>query len=417
MRVLWLSHLIPYPPKGGVLQRAYNMLNEMAKYHTVDLVAFNQPDLLAPLYSNLEEGVLDAKQALSSVCENVAFFEIDSVKGCMGKGRLALQSLVSKDPYNINWLKSRKYGEYVQDIISKYEYDLVHLDTISLIPYLNYTKDIPTVLDHHNIESHMLQRRAGNESNKLKKWYFKQEGDRLEEVEKTICPNVDLNITCSEIDAKRLKEIAPGSRVEEVPNGVDIDYFKRTREYTSNPALIFVGTLSWYPNIEAVRFIAEHLWPKLKSSIPGITFHIVGANPPGELLALSKSDTHFKVHGFVDDVREYMQKAAIYVCPIQDGGGTKLKILDALAMEMPIVAHPIACEGIRVEPGNNVIFAKTLDEYLAAISNLLNNPDRRAQIGRNARTLIETEYSYEIIGRRMSDLYENVVQSFNKARN
>ena len=98
MRILWLSHLIPYPPKGGVLQRAYNMLREISNYHTVDLIAFNQPELLAPLYPNLDEGMREAQQVLSSFCDHVSFMDITSVKGFMGKERLALQSLLSKDP-------------------------------------------------------------------------------------------------------------------------------------------------------------------------------------------------------------------------------------------------------------------------------------------------------------------------------
>jgi len=412
MRILWLSHLIPYPPKGGVLQRAYHLLKEVARYHSVDLVAFNQPGLLGPLYPTLEEGVEDARKALAACCEQVSILDIDSTQGGFGRERLALRSLISPDPYTINWLKSPVYDAAVRGLLELNEYDLIHFDTISLIPYLHHVKGMPTVLDHHNIKSHMLLRRAENENNLLKKWYFHQEGQRLERVEKQVCPKFSLNITCSEIDAQRLRDIAPGSRVTEIPNGVDISYFKRNCPQTDKPALIFVGTLSWYPNIEAVLFIAEALWPALKKKIPEVVFHIVGANPPDALLSLAGADRNFKVHGFVDDVREYMQESAVYVCPITDGGGTKLKILDALAMEMPIVAHPIACEGIQVTAGENVIFAESVQAYVEAISGLLGNPEQRREMGKQARKLIENTYAYSQIGRGLSEQYEDLAHHF-----
>jgi len=210
---------------------------------------------------------------------------------------------------------------------------------------------------------------------------------------------------CSDVDQRRLKEIAPDSRIEVVPNGVDVDYFRPLTGVEQVPALVFVGTLNWYPNIEAVRFIAFELWPLLKKELSGVTVDIIGANPPKDICDVAVSDPDFHVHGFVDDIRGLIDRAAIYVCPIRDGGGTKLKILDALAMQKAIVAHPIACEGIDVTNGENVVFAEEPLEYVNAIRRLLDDPAERQRLGRNARKCAVDRYSYENIGESLSNLY------------
>ena len=406
MRVLWLSHLIPYPPKGGVLQRAYHLLKEVAKHHDVDLLAFHQPNLMRPLVSSLDEGIKEAQQVLNGFCRKVEFVEISSQQGRFSNYFLALKSLLTQDPYNINWLKSPDYMKVLCELLQSSDYDLVHFDTISLVPYFNLVGKIPTVLDHHNIESHMLIRRAENESNVLKKWYFRQEGLRLEIFEKQFCPQFSLNITCSEIDKQRLQGIAPASWVEEVPNGVDVNYFKPDSSVEQEKSLIFIGTLNWYPNIEAVRFLAHELWPSLKAEVPGISIDIIGAEPPADIVRLSETDNDFRVHGFVDDILPFMNKAAIYVCPIMDGGGTKLKVLDALSMEKALVAHEIACEGISVQNEKNVIFAQSVDEYVNAIKLLIENEPFRRTMGAEARKLVEEKYAYEMVGKNLSNLYE-----------
>jgi len=414
MNILWLSQLVPYPPMGGVLQRAYHLIHELSHYHTVDLLAFNQQDLMSPFFGDMSQALDVAQKELGTFCRHIKFIPIECDRASYGKHLLALKSLVTKDPYTINWLKSRTFSEQLKIFLSKHDYNLIHFDTISLIPYLKYVTDKPVVLDHHNIESHMLLRRADNEKNSLKQWYFKQEGRRLEAVEKRVCPQFSLNITCSKIDQDRLIELTGNSRVEEVPNGVDTDYFQPDESIEQQQSLIFVGTLSWYPNIEAIRFIAYELWPRIKATIPDVTIDIIGANPPQDIKQVGESDVRFHVHGFVDDVRPYMDKAAVYVCPISDGGGTKLKILDAFAMGKAVVAHPIACEGIHAIEGKHVLFAENADQYLHHIREFLDDEALRYRLGRNARQLIEQEYAYHQIGENLSALYEKCVHSFNR---
>ena len=408
MKILWLSHLIPYPPKAGVLQRSYHLVREVARYHEVDLLAFNQINLIQPLFSSIEEGVEQAEKVLKGYCGKIAFFDIVSDRGRWGKHLLALKSLC-REPYNINWLKSSAFANQFQSWLNIKKYDLVHFDTISLLPYLSLLPTgIATCLDHHNIESHMLLRRSCKENNILKKIYFWQEGVRLARYERRFCPQFSLNITCSDIDTRRLLKIAPQAKVKTIPNGVDLSYFHNRNVEESGERIIFVGTMNWYPNIEAVHYIADKLWFKLKRKYPDLQCDIIGANPVDSIKRLGHELDGFNVLGFVEDVRPYLERAAVYVCPIQDGGGTKLKILDAMAMSKAIVAHPLACEGIDVSDGKNVLLADTDASFLQHIECLFNSPSKRKVLGHNARQLIETKYGFDTIGKKLAAEFEKL---------
>lgn len=411
MQILWLSHLVPYPPKGGVLQRSHFLLTELSKRHEVDLLAFNQHSLLAPLFKgDVEKGLNEAKTVLSRFCRSVDFLSIPSEANRYGKHLNAFKSLITFSTYTTNWLKSAEMERAIHKKIKKNQYDLVHFDTISLDIFKNVVGDLPCVLDHHNIESHMMMRRASNERNIFKRMYFGQEGKRLEHYEKVHCPTYAGHITCSQVDLNRLNSLSPGITGSVIPNGVDTSFFKPREKISTTNTLIFVGTMNWYPNIAAVRFIAYHILPILRQSNQDIKIQIIGAGPPDDLIRFGRTNSDFEVLGFVDDVRPYMEKAALYLCPIRDGGGTKLKILDALSMEKAIIAHPVACEGIDVTDEVNVIFAESAQEFSAKIHSLLADENKRKRLGKAGRKLATEKYDRERIGSLISSFYTELVK-------
>lgn len=411
MRVLWLSHLVPYPPKGGVLQRSFNLLREVARYNTVDLVAMVQRPLLAYLAPEREEALRIAKRELSGFCASVAFCPLPEDARVGGRTGLLLGSVISPRPYTVNWLLSRRMAGLVQRHTAARACEIAHLDTFSLGAYLDDLGGMPAVMNHHNIESHMMQRRAANESNPLKKLYMLQESAKILRWERRYGERCAAHLTCSELDTERLLQAAPrlAGKVHEIPNGVDLDYFKPDYVAPTEGRLIFAGRLSAYPNRKAVLFIARELWPALKQAIPSVSIDIIGAEPPQEVIRLAERDPAVRVHGFVDDVRPFLNGAAVYVCPITDGGGTKLKVLDALAMAKAVVADPIACEGIEVRAGTHVAFAHTVSEYVHHIRHLFAHVEERQRLGQAARALVEEKYSYRAIGMRLAEVYEDVV--------
>jgi glycosyltransferase involved in cell wall biosynthesis len=293
----------------------------------------------------------------------------------------------------------------IDRILEGHDIHVIHADTISLAPYVENIKDRTMLLTHHNIESHMMLGRAEGTNNWFKKLYYYIEGKKLEKYERKVCPLFSVNITCSPLDSERLSNVCSGLHIMEIPNGVDANYFKPLQLDVVPYSLIFAGGLNWYPNLSAMEFFVYEVWPLLKEECGNAVLDIVGQDPPQELLDLSKSDPSLRIHGFVDDVRPYISKAAVYVCPISYSGGTKLKILDALAMEKAIVANPVSCEGIDVENGKSVLFATKPKEYVECIVKLFKSDDLRVSMGKQGRQLINNSYSYENIGKRLSGLY------------
>lgn len=401
MQILWLSHVVPYPPKAGVLLRAYYLLKSVAEHHSVDLVAFVQRPLLETYYPTLDEGLSDSRRSLEQFCRSVTFLPIVSIERPIGKTRTALAGLLLKDCYMARWLCSDAGTEVLLRLAEQHHYDLAHFDVISLAPYRELLPNVPATLGYHNIESHMLLRRAEKDRNFLRKLYFWQEAKRLARYEQRMAKQFAGHITCSELDSRRLKQLIPDLKPVCIPNGVDVGYFSPLGGVPKRHSLIFVGTLTWYPNVDAVLFLLREIWPAVKKLVPDVMLDIVGAGAPQSVVELARQREGVTVHGFVPDIRPLVDAAAIFVCPIRDGGGTKLKILDAFSMAKCVVAHPIACEGIDVTDGGNVVLAESGMEFAQRIALLLNDDERRVAIGAAGRELVVSRYAFDAIGRRL----------------
>jgi len=400
--------MVPYPPKSGALIRAYNLLEALAQRHPVDLVAFVQEPLMRALFHDRQQGIAECHRELTRLCREVKFVPIERLVRPFGKARTALESLVWGSGYMADWLQSPAAVNAISGLAAAKSYAVAHFDTISLARYRELLPAVPATLGHHNVESHLLQRRAGTESNLMKRLYFRQEASRLAAYERKQVPRFAANIVCSELDAQRLREAVPGARTETVPNGVDCSYFLPTGGAQQPDSMIFVGTLDWYPNTAALLYLLREIWPRLLQVRPRPTLHIVGANAPQEVQRAARTLAGVTLHGFVPDVRPLIDSAAIYVCPIRDGGGTKLKILEACAMHKCIVATAVACEGINVEHGVSVELAETPQAFVQSLVRLLDSPGTRAAMGRAARALVESEYSFDIIGSRFVQVLERV---------
>ncbi len=398
-KILWLSHFVPFPPNIGAVQRSYNLLRETAKYHDVTVLAFNQAALL-----NSATDLANSIKHLQQFCRIAEVFPIPTDTMHYGRPLAYLKSIFTANPFTLNWLMSKQFQHALRSLIDNETFDLVYFDTISLAPYRAVTGDIPCLLNHHNIESDMMRRRARIERNPFKKAYILLEAKKIEITEKKWCPQFNLNITCSPLDNQRLLSHVPDLLLEVIPNGVDFSRLGEKSHAEKKDTLVFAGGMAWYPNRAAMEFFAMEVWPLLTSRRPGIQMTVVGPNPPESLISQAQKDTAFKVTGFVDDVRPYIDAAAVYICPIFDGGGTKLKVLEALAMGKALVAHPVACEGIDVINGKSVVFAETPAEFTNRIIELLDSPDKRHILGENGKRLVLDHYSYSSIGMHLARL-------------
>lgn len=387
------------------MQRSYNMLKIVSKPEHVTLLSLATYSKITAYYGDYEHGVDTIQDALSELCDEVILVPHGgNYNRKANKSINGFKSLFSSAAYDVVSLRNQKMAEQVNAQVKNGSFDLVHLDTLGLYQYVEKIR-IPIILNHHNIESQMMQRRAENAKPPFS-YFLKSQAKKLRDLEDKVCKSVDLNVTCSEFDANVL-DSREAAKTISIPNGVDLKYFSRTNQYVSKKTakLIFVGGLEWYPNKAAMLFFAEHIWPILREKMEHATMTVVGRGRVKALNRLAATDERFQITGFVEDILPLMESADIYVCPIVDGGGTKLKILDALAMGIPIVAHPIACEGIDVVEGRHVLFAKSAEDFTAKIILLSRNEALREELSVNGRKLIEEKYSYEVVGKKLLKTY------------
>ena len=342
-------------------------------------------------------------------CKNVTALPFESFQNKLELSLLLFRSFFTFKSYKEAWCKSKKMATIIKGLLEKESFDLVHFDTISLLQYYNLIPStIPIAINHHNIESQMMLRRFFSEKNWLKKVYCCLEGLKLQNLEKKYCGK-GINLVVSGLDRDRLKKKVPSSRIAIVPNGVDINYFRKMNVKETKNSIIFVGGLTWYPNIDAMEYFCNKVWPFLVKEVEDVQLFIVGRNPSEFLKELSRKDKRIQLKGFVEDIRPIMSRSTCYVCPMRTGGGTRLKVLDALAMGIPLVATKMACEGIDVKDNESVLFAETLKDFVEKIIMLFNQKELRDKLSKNSRELIENKFDYEKIGFKLSQCYKNEI--------
>ncbi|MHB8481155.1 MAG: glycosyltransferase family 4 protein [Nitrospiria bacterium] len=387
-----------------MLQRSYNLLCETSSRHQVTLVAFNQKALLSD-----QRQIEEAFEVLSGFCKQVEIIEILSDRNKWLWWKLVIKSLFTLDPYAVNWLKSPRMRDVLRQVLISEKFDLVHIDTIGLIPYVSLFKNVPKVLNHHNIESDMMRSRAKKEKNVFNKLYFYQEAVKLKRIEKRFCSRFSQNLVVSTLDKNRIKSLVSNISVSLVPNGVDISYFKPVDRSPIAESLVMVGGMSWYPNRDGALYFFKEIWPRIIARFPKVKISVIGRKPPSQLVELARKDSRISLLGFVDDIRPDMHDAAVYVCAIQDGGGTRLKILDAMAMGKAIVCTSVACEGIDVVRNKNLLIADDPGDFAGHIADLFGNPARRSQLEKEARALVLERYDWKKIGVELMNAYDFAV--------
>lgn len=406
MRILFVSHFIPHPPTGGASLRNFNIVKELSKDNQVHLVTFTQRDR-HPTPERIEL----SREALRPYCEEVTIIELATDHSRLRWYGLLALNLFSPEPYSAWKFRSPKMVAAIEHQLDGYLFDVVHVDTIALAGYLSHLRGLPAVLNHHNIESTLLRRRARTLRNPVERAYMTLQAAKLRSAEARAATAFDGNICVSTVDRDELRSLASRAVAREIPNGTDTTFFRAGGEAGDWPTLVFAGSMGWYPNSDAMILFASRIWPLIKKAVPGVTMHLIGSRPPAEVVRLAERDEHFKVLGFVDDVRPFIENAAVYIVPIRVGGGTRLKILDAMAMGKAIVSHPIGAEGIDVTDGVDILLAAEPEAFAARVCELLRDRARCRALGQAARRTAEAKYSWSSIVPALASFYGELSRS------
>lgn len=406
MRILYVTQIVPYPPHGGVLQRGFNLLRELGSRHEVHLLAFHHRDELPP-----GDAVEQSRRELGKFCRSVEYFDLWPKRSAIHRVAGLAAAAFHPAPFSVLAHRSRQLSKRLVEICRDAPApDIVHLDTIALAPYAGDCGKLPVVLAHHNIESQLMQRRAEFERGWLQRRYVSREAAKLRQLEARVAGSFRSNITVSDADAAELRSICPGAVTEVIPNGVDTRYFT-PRRGEETQTLVFTGGMNMFANRDGVDWFLESVWPAIKSRVPGVRFVAIGQRPSERLQEAAARDSAVEAPGFVQDVRPAVARAAVYIVPLRVGGGTRLKVLDAMAQGKAIVSTTLGAEGIDVRPGEHLVLADDAHAFADRVVELMQRPDERLRLGDAARAQAEAKYSWSILGERMAGVYARAIAS------
>lgn len=388
-----ITPYLPYPLVSGGQIRTYNLLKNLAKKHEISLASFIRSEsekrylpALAPFCKKVI--VLKRRQAFSPV--NI------------------LLSAVTPFPFLVCIYFDIFIRRQIQKELKRENYDLIHAETFYVMPNIPHTR-VPIFLVEQVIEYLVYQRFVGG----LPKWLFGIKPLLLLDVfkikwwERYYWKRAKRLAAMSGEDKEFIEKLEPKLKVDVVANGVDIDYFAKTkRQETNNPTVLFVGQFKWLPNRDATKFLVHQIWPKIKSQIKDAKLWIVGRNPPPDILNFASDD--IRVDGGVEDIRAAYGKSDVLLAPIRNGRGTKYKILEAMATKTPIIGTRLAIEGINIDDGVHALISETAQGLADKTIDVLKNPNLGQKLADSAYKLVAREYNWQRISEKLDRVYQEV---------
>ena len=399
-KILFLTPQVPYPPRQGAALRNWGLVSGLAARHDVAVLSF----LACSPFGEQRGGDVETMRETCRV-ETVEF------PARTLRDRLR-DMLTTRQPDMAMRLASDLYARRLADWLAAETFDVVQIGGIEMAPYLGVIEAAHPrpciVFDNLNCE-YLLQKRAFlTDLRAPVRWtgaaYSFVQWHRLRRYEAQVCRRADHVLAVSDVDAAMLRQLSPGSDVTVVPNGVDTRSYTPTLPHAHTPTLVFTGTMDFRPNVDAVLWFAHKVLPLVQAESPDVQLFVVGQRPHRRLQGLG-DDPAITLTGWVEDTRPYIAAAAIYVAPLRIGGGTRLKLLEAMAMSKPVVATRLGAEGYPVADGRELLLADTPSDFAAAVVALLRAPERRAELGRVARAFVEQQYDWQAIVPRVEAIY------------
>jgi glycosyltransferase involved in cell wall biosynthesis len=383
MRILFTTLAYPFPPTNGQRLRNWALLHALAEEgHDVSLISFADPQELGSALG--DEG---------RICRSVERVPLATEgNGYQAAHFNRLRALGSLLPYGAWRHRSAAMRSTMARALAADPYDLVICDDVYNFKNLPRPSRVPVLLNKHDITHVILQRYLAYERNPLKRGYGWLEYAKLRRWEAHACAASAGVLACSECDRDLLQQVSPSARLAVVPNVIDVMKYVPASE-DDGRTVLFVGALDWFPNQDAVTFFGTEILPRLRAIAPDAVFRVVGRHPTEEIRRRFAGVSGMEFTGMVPDVRAELAKAAVCVVPLRIGSGTRLKILEAGAMEKPVVSTRIGAEGLNLRDGAEILLADEPHQFAEAVAGLLAAPSRRSAVGGRARGRVEREYS------------------------
>lgn len=393
MKILMITPYLPYPLVSGGQIRTYNLVKNLSSKHKITLASF--------IRDRKEKKYL---KMLEPFCEKILIFERRKAWSPLN----IILSVITPYPFLVSIYFDPKVKSKIKQELDSNRYNLIHAETFYVMPNIPKTAT-PIFLVEQVIEYLVYQRFV--ESLPLWAYFLKPllfiDVFKIKFWEKYYWGKAKRLAAMSQDDKEFIKTINPSLKVDVVANGVDIDFFAKTKKLkTKAPTILFVGNFKWLPNRDATKYLVNQIWPLIRPKIENCKLWIVGRNPPKDIKKIESED--IIVDDSVQDIRKAYAKARVLLAPIRNGRGTKYKILEAMATKTPIVGTSLAIEGINAVDGQEVFIADDAQSLAKKTVQILKNPQIGQVLAQAAYKLVKKKYNWQIISAKLDKLYQEV---------
>ena len=375
MKLIYLTSRFPYPINKGDKLRSFHQIKELSKQNDIYLISLSE--IKVPKSS--------IKQ-LDKYCKSVHVYHISLINRIFN----LLKTLINNRPFQVNYFYHHKIQKKINSNISVIKPDHIFCQLVRTALYVKDEHSIPKTLDYMDALSKGLERRI-KISKFWQKPFVKMEWQRMKRFENLAFEFFNNHIIISSSDRNEIAHIN-NKNIEIIPNGIDANYFQKIitdKIYD----LIFIGNLSYVPNIEAAKFISKKIFPLLQEKVPNIKILISGSNPSKKVLRLSNKN--IKVTGWVDDIRETYCSGKVFFAPMSLGSGLQNKLLEAMSLGIPCITSNLCNESLGATHMKNIIIGNSVEQYISQILNILSKPELISEIGKNGREFVNKKFSWE----------------------
>lgn len=388
MNILFVANRFPYPPYRGDKLKIFNLAKQLCKNHNIFLITFIQ---------NKDE--LEYIKELKDYFKDIQVVYLPKYKSILN----CIVNLFSAKPFQVNYFHSGKFEETLDEFLNKNNIDIIHTQHLRMSQYTYNLNNVMRVLDLPDAYSLYWKRRS-----KLDKGFLRKKFDRIE-YEKVlkyedIIKNFDLTLVCSEEDKSSLGDKSQLNKIKILPNGIDLStFYSEGHDYNIDDRIIFTGNMDYFPNIDAAIYFSKEIFPEILKKFPKVKFYIVGQRPSKKVMDL-QSDKII-VRGFVNSIADEYKWSSIAVSPVRVGAGTLNKVLEPMAMGIPVVSSKVGFQGLGAKSGDGVILAKNREEFIESISHLLSDPDYRKTVGENGKDIIKENFGWDKIAKDLEKYF------------
>ena len=390
-----------FPPDTGGKIRSLNILARLAKRAEIHAISFADP-------------ILDA----GAIAEMRSTFESytpvlwrEATKRSLRFYREVLTNQCSALPYFLAKCHRPRFRSTVEELAARKQFDLVFCDFLHTAAPLVGSRFRPRVVFEHNVEFLLRKRKWEVEKHPLRKLVLGAEWRKTRTIEASVCRSFDHVIAVSKQDEQTLHHEFGIKNVSTIPTGVDTDLFHPLDERPQPGRLAFVGSMDWDPNEDGILWFLREVYPRIRQAVPDVSFSVVGRNPSSHLRTIAAKGPGVKIIGRVPDVCPHLAQAEVVVVPLRVGGGTRIKIPEAMAMGKAVVSTPVGAEGLPFCDGRGIRIAEQPEEFAHAVIELLRNPSLRNSIGMHARRQVASQYSWNAVVDRLEEILEQVTRS------